>query len=464
MTGNDHGVATSISDWPRRNYAWYVVALLTLAYALAILDRVSIALLIAPLQEALKINDMQFGLLQGAAFSMVYSLLGLPVGLFCDRSKRVPILIAGLTLWSVATVACSLATSFEGLFFARMLVGTGESVLVPVSASLIADHFPADVRPKAFGVFTTGASLGTGVALILGGLFLLWADDLVHGIPMLFGGMENWQVVFILCGTPGILLAALMASTVREPRRQEVAGAAGKISMRPLFALLRRHPGAFGCLTLGSVLNLVCVYAMLGWFPAMFIRVHGWTAAEAGWRMGMVGVPINIFAAINSGWVVVWLMRRGQRDAPMLTASACGFAMLCFAAPAALAPSGGLALLFYALHAVFVNWNISATYSGISQITPNEMRGQVMALQTIMQGLVALTAGNFIVGLLTDTVFTGPKGIGPALAVVVGVSGLSAALVLLAGRKAFIRAVEEGGGERINETAREPSASRVLGR
>ena len=90
--------ATAAPAWPRRDYAWYVLALLTLAYALAILDRVSIALLIVPLEKSLHISDTQFGLLQGFAFSAVYSILGLPLGLLVDRKKRAPVMVAGMSV------------------------------------------------------------------------------------------------------------------------------------------------------------------------------------------------------------------------------------------------------------------------------------------------------------------------------------------------------------------------------
>nr|WP_184021858.1 MFS transporter [Sphingobium boeckii] len=423
-------------NWPPRKYAWYVVSLLTLAYALAILDRVSIGLLIVPLQATLHINDTQFGLLQGMAFSLFYSMLGLPLGIWCDRSRRVPLLVIGLLLWSAATIGCAFASSFGGLFFARMLVGVGEAALVPCAASLIADYFEPDVRPKAYGTFVTGSSLGTAAAMGLSGLFLVTADHLIVDYAM-FENMAPWQIVFILCGAPGILLALVIMLTVREPKRHGVSGVTPPISLRPIIQLFKRHPRAFGSLMLGTVLNLVCVYAIIGWFPALFIRVHGWGAAETGWLLGAVGMPISIFAAINSGWVISWLTKRGHSDAPMLAAIACGLSMVVFGTFACLVPSGSLALLGYALNALFLNWNISGVYSGISMIVPNEMRGQVMALHNICSGLIALTTGNFIVGFLSDTIFTSPGGIAWSLGVVFFGCGLAATLVLYTGRAAF---------------------------
>lgn len=430
-------VAAPEPVFPPRSYAWYILALLTLAYALAILDRVSIALLIEPLQQALQIDDTQFGLLQGMAFSVVYSVLGLPLGMLADRWRRVPMLLGGLTLWSLATIGCSLATTFHQLFAARMLVGVGEAALVPVATSLIADYFAPALRPKAYGLFVTGSSLGTAAAMALGGLFLDWADDLVVGLPSLFGGMQTWQVVFFLCGAPGLVLALILLVTAREPARQGALRKVEPISLKPVIKLFASRPGAYALFMLGSVLNLVCVYAIVGWFPALFIRVHGWGAAETGKILGTWGLPVSIFAAVNSGWVIAWLARRGYRDAPVLCAMGCSASLIVFGTFACLAPSAELALAGYLLNALFLNWNTSALYSGFAQITPNALRAQVMALQTIASGLVALTAGNFIVGYLTDTVFTGSDGIAWSLASVFFGCGMGALLVLAAARRSF---------------------------
>jgi len=427
--------------WPARGYAWYVIALLTLAYALAILDRVSIALLIEPLERSLHLSDTQFGLLQGMAFSMVYSLLGLPLGMLCDRSRRVPVLVGGLAVWSLATICCSFASNFEQLFLARMMVGVGEAALVPVATSLIADYFAPTERPRAYGVFVVGSSIGTAAAMALSGLFIRWADAIIAGLPSLFGSHMPWQIVFILCGLPGLVLALIILASVREPSRKGLDTQVTSISLRPILSLFAQRTVAYGCFLIGTVMNLVCVYAIVGWFPALFIRAHGWDAAHTGYALGAVGFPVSAFAAVNSGWVIAWLLKRGHRDAPVLAAMGCAASMVLFGTAACLVPSGWMALVFYALNALFLNWNISGVYSGISAMTPNRLRGQVMAIHTICSGLIALTAGNFIVGFLSDTVFTGPGGIAWALGIVFFGCGTAAAITLAVGRPAFRKAV-----------------------
>jgi MFS family permease len=249
--------------------------------------------------------------------------------------------------------------------------------------------------------------------------------------------MQPWQIVFVLCGTPGVVLALVILLTFREPARQGMVAATEPLSLRPLWRLFADNPRAYGSFMLGSVLNLVCVYAIVGWFPALFIRVHGWGAAETGKILGAVGLPISIFAAVNSGWIISWLARKGRADAPVLVAMGCAASMVVFGTAACLAPNGTLALVAYLLNALFVNWNSSAVYSGLAQITPNALRAQVMALQTIASGLVALTAGNFIVGFLSDNVFPAKDGIAWSLGAVFFTCGLGAFLILATARRAF---------------------------
>ncbi|MET0363125.1 MAG: MFS transporter, partial [Sphingobium sp.] len=441
---NPDPARVSSPAWPRLSYAWYVAVLLTLAYAFAILDRASIALLIQPLQASLHISDTQFGYLQGMAFSLIYSFLGLPIGVMSDRRHRVRILLVGLILWSLSTMGCGLARSFGELFVARMMVGVGEAVLLPVATSLIADYFPPAIRPKAYGLFVSGSAAGTGAAFVLSGAFLASAGYLVTTMPALFGWMEHWQIVFMLCGAPGLALALLIALTMREPARQEtVKVEKHAFPLAEIVAALRHQPLAFGCLIGGCVVNLACVYAIIGWFPALFIRVHGWSAPETGWTLGVAMLPVSLVAAWSSGWVIAALKQRGLAAAPLwiMVASAASMAVLCTAA--ALVPSARWALFFYVLNTCFVNWTMSGFYAAIVQITPSHLRGQMVAVQSIANALIAMTAGNAAVGYLSQYVFPGHDGLRFALAVVFATCGGVSLLLLLWGRPAFNRAARE---------------------
>jgi len=144
------------------------VGILVLAYALAVVDRIAIGLLVEPIKADLHISDTQMGLLQGLAFAVFYSLFGLPLGVLVDRWKRVDVLAMGIFVWSAATAACGFARSYAMLFVGRIGVGAGEATVTPAASSLIADLFHPNERSRAYGVFMVGGAIGTALSYVVG--------------------------------------------------------------------------------------------------------------------------------------------------------------------------------------------------------------------------------------------------------------------------------------------------------
>ena len=131
------------AGYPRRSYAWAVVAILIGTAILSYTDRQVLSLLVDPIRRDLLISDTEVSLLLGTAFAVVYGIAGIPFGLLADRTSRRNLIFFGVVVWSIGTVACGFAHSFGGLFAARIVVGLGESVLSPSAISLISDYFPA---------------------------------------------------------------------------------------------------------------------------------------------------------------------------------------------------------------------------------------------------------------------------------------------------------------------------------
>src|SRR5215472_14098694 len=110
-------------------------------YTLSFVDRQILSLLVAPIKQDLGISDTRIGLLQGTAFALFYTVLGLPLGRLADRRN---LIAAGVFLWSLMTGLCSVTASFRSLFLARIGVGVGEASLAPAAHSTIADYFPTE--------------------------------------------------------------------------------------------------------------------------------------------------------------------------------------------------------------------------------------------------------------------------------------------------------------------------------
>src|SRR5947208_11542129 len=192
------------APYPRRSYAWAVVAILIGTAILSYTHRQVLSLLVDPIRRDLFISDTEVSLLLGTAFAVVYGVAGIPFGLLADRTSRRNLIFFGVVVWSIGTVACGFAGSFSGLFAARIVVGLGEAVLSPAAISLISDYFPPSRRGTAVGCFLSGIAMGIGASILIGGgvLHLVQLGALAH-TPL--ATQAPWRLVLLVIGAPGLL-------------------------------------------------------------------------------------------------------------------------------------------------------------------------------------------------------------------------------------------------------------------
>ncbi|HEL3812884.1 TPA: MFS transporter [Stenotrophomonas maltophilia] len=105
---------------PRKG-AWWVLGILCFVYVLNFLDRQLLSILAKPIQDELGVSDGQLGLIGGLYFALFYCILAIPVGWLADRTNRVKVLAFSCGLWSAATAACGMASSYPQLVVARMI-------------------------------------------------------------------------------------------------------------------------------------------------------------------------------------------------------------------------------------------------------------------------------------------------------------------------------------------------------
>src|SRR5271155_5591872 len=227
------------APYPSSFVAWYSVSVLMLMYVFSFIDRTIISLLVGPMKRDLHISDTQIGLLQGTAFALLYTFLGLPIARLSDRHNRKAIIAAGVFVWSIMATTCGLARTALQLFVARIGVGVGEAALSPAAYSMITDSFPRSKLGRAFGLYNIGITIGAGVAFLVGGIVVAAVSHAGASYTLpLVGEVRAWQMVFIVTGAPGILLPLLLL-TFREPVRRgilraEPATAAGAPPRPPL--------------------------------------------------------------------------------------------------------------------------------------------------------------------------------------------------------------------------------------
>lgn len=435
MTGAGSGKADGGGPYPSPRYAWYVVSVLCLAYVFALLDRQVLSLLVGPMRADLGISDTQVSLLQGFSFAVFYTGFGILLGRSADRGNRRNLIAAGMTLWSAFTAACGVVERFWQLFLLRMGVGVGEAALSPAAYSLLADYFPPERRATAFSVYSMGIYIGVGLASVLGGLVVQYS---VAGGPLslpFVGAIRPWQLVFLVVGVPGLLVAALMA-TVREPSRREGGGASG-ISFRQTRDHVRAHFGTFVCVLLGISLISLANYGAGSWMPSVFIRDHGWSVARAGVFQGIAAGIGGAIGIVGGGAIADRIERRGRRDAYLRVVAVTAVLLLPAGTIYLVMPSGGLAAAAFIPLGVLAAVPFGVGAAAVQQLVPATMRGQITAVYLFMINLIGLGLGPTAVALVTDQVFHDPRAVNLSLLVVAAPAYIAAAALLWLGLPRF---------------------------
>lgn len=202
----------------RQWYAHYTLAILTFVYVLNFLDRQLLSILAVEIKADLGVSDAQMGFLYGTAFAVFYALFGIPLGRLADTWSRKNLIAVGLGLWSIMTALSGTARGFLSLSFFRIGVGIGEASASPAAYSILSDLYPPRVRATVLAIYSSGAYIGLGIGLFLGGWIV---DAWNHHFPdpsLAPLHLKGWQAAFVIIGSPGLLIA-LWVWTLREPER-----------------------------------------------------------------------------------------------------------------------------------------------------------------------------------------------------------------------------------------------------
>jgi MFS family permease len=408
-------------------YAWYVVGVLTLANVSGFLDRQVLSLLVPAIERDLHISDTQMSYLIGLSFSVFYTVLGLPIAWWADRANRRNVMAVGVTLWSLMTMLSGLVATYPRLLAARIGVGVGEATLNAPSVSLIADYFPRERVSIAMSVWSLGIFLGSGLAYFIGG----WIVGLVTSagtvtLPIV-GALRPWQLVFVLVGSPGLIVALLML-TVRDPRRAPArARTTSRIALLPY---VRGNLRTFITLGFGFALSASVNFGIAAWLATFLVRTYGWTPARSGMVQGILTMTVGVGGTLAGGRVADLLVRRGRADAPLRVGVIGALGMLVSASAYPLMPTPALAVAWLVIVNFFAAFPWGPASASAAAIVPAPIRTQGAALYFFVLNLVSGTLGPTAVAFCTDRLFRDPQALRYSL-VIVNVVGMLITIALL---------------------------------
>ena len=143
------------------------------------------------------------------AYTLAFATFMLPAATLGDRLGRRRVMLAGLTVFTVASVASALSTTAGALITARAVQGFGAAAVMPLSLTLLAAAVPERLRPAAIGIWGGVSGLGVALGPVIGGA-------VVEGV--------SWQAIFWLNVPVGVVAAPLLWFAVRESfgRRQRL--------------------------------------------------------------------------------------------------------------------------------------------------------------------------------------------------------------------------------------------------
>jgi len=417
------------SAWPSARRAWWVIGVFFVAAILYYTDRFILNLLVDPIRADLHISDTQVSLLQGVAFALVYAVAGLPFGRLADVLPRRAVIMAGVLTWSLATAACGFAHTFGQLFVARIGVGIGEAALAPAAVSMIGDYFPPQRRGAAIGVFLTGMSIGSGMAIVLGGGLLQAADSgLLKHLPIV-GALAPWRAVLVLLGLPGLAIVGLLFS-IREPQRRDRASATGAaLPLKTVVGEFIRLRRVLVPLYLTLALSSAGDIALQAWTPVLLSRRFGFSPGEIGETLGFLAIATGIAGSVFGGVVSDHMAKRGGQPARVLMALG-AYVLGLGGGGVALAANGFQVVALYTLWMLMITVSETICITLVQEVVPNEMRGVGASLVSFANILIGLSLGTTLTAVFTDHVYHNPLAVGLSITSVAAPAGLLALFML----------------------------------
>lgn len=263
---------------PRRVPTWLAIVAASLPMFMATLDNLVMT-------TALPVVRADLGATVGElswfvnAYTLAFATFMLPAATLGDRLGRRRVMVGGVVVFTLASIAAALSTTAEALIAARAVQGLGAAAIMPLSLSLLASAVPAHLRAAAIGIWGGVSGLGVALGPVIGGA-------VVDGV--------SWEAIFWLNVPVAVVALPLLLVAVRESRG----------------TWQRLDP--LGTLLLGGAV-----------FLGIWGIVHG---NDDGWGSAGVLLPLVVSALLLPAYVV-WARGRSYAVLPLRLFRSRGFSV-----------------------------------------------------------------------------------------------------------------------------------------
>ena len=407
-------------------YKWLLLAMLSLAFFFHQADRVLFGLLTIPIQEELKLTDLQIGWINTSLFCTLALMVPI-AGFLGDRFSRKWIITLSLMFWSLMTACTGLVGGMCGLiFFRSVATGGGESFYAPSAYALLAAHHK-ETRSVAMAVHQAALYIG----LMFSGALVAWVLARLHAaawVASVFGEKGYWRPVFMIFGGVGLLLGVVFIWALKDESKglngfkglnglkgvndpngtnglkgvndpNGLNGAKGSLMFAGLRAFFCNPSVVLNCI--GFVAIVFANNAYLSWAPKFAARKFNLSVGAAG-NGTMLYHHLCAFAAIiMAGFLTDAMVRRGNPRFRLLlqtVAMACGAPMLVWFG---FAPTFVSAVVATMAYGVFRGLYETNTHASIFDVVHPAHRSSVVGLLNMIAFLTG-SLSPLMIGALSD--------------------------------------------------------------
>ena len=252
------------------------------------------------LQTDLNLSDLQLGTL-ASAFMLVYMCYAPVMGFLADRLSRPKLIAFSAFVWSGATLACGVAKNYISLLTARALIGVGEGGFTTIAQPFLAEHAPKEKHAPLLAAFGLALPIGSALGYILGGLI---------------GQHWGWRLTFMVAGVPGLFLAILAGTLLKDKARE--ANNASRPAIKDYLPLFKNRP--FLCVCLAQAMMTFVMGGLAAWMPMYLHRYLQMDAAQAGTYFGTLVISCGAVGTYVGGILAARLLKRTANAYYQLTA------------------------------------------------------------------------------------------------------------------------------------------------
>lgn len=207
-----------------------------------------------------------------------------------DRFGRRAPMLAGIALYTLATVACAFATTIEALLAARFVQALGGCAGMVISRAAVRDQFDHTETARMLSFMSLISGLAPMLSPILGGVIVTWLGWRATFWTMVLFGVGAWGAAFLW------LKESRSAATLAQAQLEG--------PLRAFAALLRQRRVAG--YALAGALNGACLFAYIAAAPLVVIDIYGVSPARFGWVFAFNGAGLVIGGQINRYLLKRW--------------------------------------------------------------------------------------------------------------------------------------------------------------